>query len=81
VVVAVTEGVLIPRPETEVIINMVHTVEGFADGWCADLGIGSGAIAVAMARELGAHGRVFTTDVNEVAIDVARLNVRGTGCR
>ncbi|XP_021321866.1 uncharacterized protein LOC8070157 isoform X2 [Sorghum bicolor] len=78
-VVAVAEGVLIPRPETEAVVDMVRAVEGFADGWWADLGTGSGAIAVAVARELGAHGRVFATDVSEVAIDVARLNVQRYG--
>jgi release factor glutamine methyltransferase len=58
---------------------MVRAVEGFADGWWADLGTGSGAIAVAVARELAAPGRVFATDVSEVAIDVARLNVQRYG--
>jgi release factor glutamine methyltransferase len=78
-VVAVAEGVLIPRPETEAVVDMVRAVEGFADGWWADLGTGSGAIAVAVARELAAPGRVFATDVSEVAIDVARLNVQRYG--
>jgi release factor glutamine methyltransferase len=40
-------------------------MEGFADGWWADLGIGSGAIAVAVVRELGAHGRVFAPNSRE----------------
>ncbi|CAD6269302.1 unnamed protein product [Miscanthus lutarioriparius] len=78
-VVTVAEGVLIPRPETEAVVDVVRAVEGFADGWWADLGTGSGAIAVAVARELGAGGRVFATDVSEVAIDVARLNVHRYG--
>ncbi|WVZ91247.1 hypothetical protein U9M48_037444 [Paspalum notatum var. saurae] len=78
-VVAVREGVLIPRPETEAVVDMVKRVEGFADGWWADLGTGSGAIAVAVARELGAGGRVFATDVSEVALEVARLNVQRYG--
>jgi release factor glutamine methyltransferase len=64
-VVAVAEGVLIPRPETEAVVDMVRAVEGFADGWWADLGTGSGAIAVAVARELGAHGRVFAPNSRE----------------
>ncbi|OEL27521.1 Release factor glutamine methyltransferase [Dichanthelium oligosanthes] len=58
---------------------MVRKVEGFADGWWADLGTGSGAIAVAVARELGADGRVFAVDVSEVAVEVARLNVQRYG--
>nr|BAJ87026.1 predicted protein [Hordeum vulgare subsp. vulgare] len=74
-VVAVRDGVLIPRPETEAVVDMVGAVEGFQDGWWADLGTGSGAIAVAVARMLGPAGRVFATDVSEVAVEVARLNV------
>ncbi|KAM0865744.1 hypothetical protein ACQ4PT_043065 [Festuca glaucescens] len=74
-VVALRDGVLIPRPETEAVLEMVGAVEGFEGGWWADLGTGSGAIAVAVARMLGPHGRVFATDVSEVAIEVTRLNV------
>ncbi|GJM95155.1 hypothetical protein PR202_ga11863 [Eleusine coracana subsp. coracana] len=78
-VVAVREGVLIPRPETEAVVDMVKGVEGFGGGWWADLGTGSGAIAVAVARELGDGGRVFATDVSDVAVEVARLNVERYG--
>ncbi|XP_062204552.1 uncharacterized protein LOC133906614 isoform X2 [Phragmites australis] len=78
-VVAVREGVLIPRPETEAVVDVVRKAEGFGAGWWADLGTGSGAIAVAVARELGPHGKVFATDVSEVAIEVARLNVERYG--
>lgn len=77
--VAVRDGVLIPRPETEAVVDMVGAVEGFQDGWWADLGTGSGAIAVAVARMLGPGGRVFATDVSEVAVEVARLNVQRYG--
>ncbi|TVU49089.1 hypothetical protein EJB05_00380, partial [Eragrostis curvula] len=78
-VVAVREGVLIPRPETEAVVDAVKGVDGFAGGWWADLGTGSGAIAVALARELGDGGRVFATDVSDVAVEVARLNVQRYG--
>jgi len=60
-------------------VDIVREVEGFADGWWADLGTGSGAIAVAVARELGAQGRVFAVDVSEVAVEVATLNVQRYG--
>nr|CAB3462613.1 unnamed protein product [Digitaria exilis] len=78
-VVAVRDGVLIPRPETEAVVDMVRKVDGFADGWWADLGTGSGAIAVAVARELGPQGKVFAVDVSEVAVEVTRLNVQRYG--
>ncbi|GJN35491.1 hypothetical protein PR202_gb24274 [Eleusine coracana subsp. coracana] len=78
-VVAVKEGVLIPRPETEAVVDMVKGVEGFGGGWWADLGTGSGAIAVAVARELGDGGKVFATDVSDVAVEIARFNVERYG--
>ncbi|KAL5225715.1 hypothetical protein ABZP36_012354 [Zizania latifolia] len=55
------------------------TLEGFEAGWWADLGTGSGATAVAVARMLGPEGRVFATDVSEVAIEVAGLNAQRYG--
>ncbi|WVZ91238.1 hypothetical protein U9M48_037435 [Paspalum notatum var. saurae] len=68
-----------PLDDLEALVSMVKRVKGFADGWWADLGTGSGAIAVAVARELGAEGRVLATDVSEVALEVARLNVQRYG--
>ncbi|XP_020575072.1 uncharacterized protein LOC110021081 [Phalaenopsis equestris] len=74
-VLAVREGVLIPRPETEELVDLVAGVEGFKDGLWADLGTGSGAIAIAIGRMLGDNGRVVATDLSEVAVEVARFNV------
>lgn len=71
----VKEGVLIPRPETEMVVDLVAEVEGFEKGLWADLGTGSGAIAVGIGRMLQEGGRVFATDLSPVALEVARLNV------
>lgn len=72
---AVKEGVLIPRPETEEIVDLATGVEGFGDGVWADLGTGSGSIAIGIARLVGEKGRVVATDLSRVAVEVARFNV------
>ncbi|KAK1278651.1 hypothetical protein QJS04_geneDACA023745 [Acorus gramineus] len=83
----VGEGVLIPRPETEVVVDLVKEVvigrSGRGDGeevW-ADLGTGSGAIAVGMGGVVGERGRVVATDLSEVAVEVARFNVERYGLK
>ncbi|XP_010547657.1 PREDICTED: uncharacterized protein LOC104819332 isoform X2 [Tarenaya hassleriana] len=82
-VLCVEEGVLIPRPETELIVDMVEELlardEGFKEGFWADLGTGSGAIAIGVARVLGSRGKVIATDLSPVAVSVAGHNVQRYG--
>jgi release factor glutamine methyltransferase len=67
---AVSPAVLIPRPETELIIEeALSTVFGMA----ADIGTGSGCLAVTMAAEFR-RARVVATDISVAALDVARAN-------
>ncbi|HMC56329.1 MAG TPA: peptide chain release factor N(5)-glutamine methyltransferase [Gemmatimonadaceae bacterium] len=67
----VDDRVLIPRPETELLVDLVlqHTREGVA----VDVGTGSGAIALSLAAE-GNFQRVIATDVSLDALDVTRAN-------
>jgi release factor glutamine methyltransferase len=65
--------VLIPRPETELLIDLTLALAG-AGGAVADIGTGSGAIALALASE-GRFDRVIATDVSEDALAVARANL------
>ena len=71
---AVTPDTLIPRPETELLVELA--LERVADGLPArtlDMGTGSGAIALALARERpGAE--VTATDRSAAALEVARRN-------
>ena len=69
----VDERVLIPRQETEVLVDLVLEARAPAGGHRVDVGTGSGAIALALATE-GAFDRVIATDVSLDALAVARAN-------
>jgi len=78
----VDRRVLIPRPETEQLVEWAleegrRRTESGRRPVVADLGTGSGAIAVSLAAELGAE--VWATDVSSDALDVARANLAGLG--
>ena len=72
----VTERVLIPRQETEVLIDLV--LERRRTGTCADIGTGSGAIALALAAE-GNFERIVATDIDAGAVALARRNAEALG--
>ena len=71
----VDERVLIPRPETEQLVDLVlDGLRGIPGGTLVDVGTGSGAIALALASE-GRAEKVIGTDVSLDALAVARGNV------
>jgi release factor glutamine methyltransferase len=70
---AVDDRVLIPRQETEVLVDLVLEAEQGGRGTVVDVGTGSGAIALALATE-GDFERVIATDVSRGALDVAERN-------
>jgi release factor glutamine methyltransferase len=78
----VSPAVLIPRPETEHIIEAVlDLVRHFALGprlKLIDVGTGSGAIAIILARELS-QAEVHAVDLSPTALEVARTNARRLG--
>jgi release factor glutamine methyltransferase len=74
VVLEVTPGVFIPRPETERLVEVaLESLAGRSYPTAVDVGTGSGAIAIAIKREVPA-ARVIATDVSRTAVDVARRN-------
>lgn len=70
---AVGPGVLIPRPETERLVDVVLASSPRPRILC-DLCTGSGAIALALAHELGQAGDVWATDISATALAFARRN-------
>ena len=76
------EGVFIPRPETEILVeSLLARIGGARAGGAGaapevlDLGTGSGAIAIALAKHLSA-ARVVATDMSVPAVGLARENAR-----
>ena len=69
----VDERVLIPRQETEVLVDLVLRNRVTPGGVVADIGTGSGAIALALATE-GRFDRIVATDIAAGAVAVAKRN-------
>jgi release factor glutamine methyltransferase len=70
----VDERVLIPRPETETLVEMViQQLVNKENPKIIDLGTGSGAIAISLAKNLNSPS-IYATDVSKDALDVAKEN-------
>lgn len=76
----VTPEVLVPRPETECLVEeaLARLPDPEAELRVLDVGTGSGAVAIAIARERP-KARVTATDVSEAALAVARRNAEALG--
>jgi release factor glutamine methyltransferase len=76
----VSPAVLIPRPETELIIDIVleHTSAASRSGHWLDLGTGSGAIAIGLAAALP-QATIHAVDYSGAALEIARQNITKAG--
>ncbi|MFH2105412.1 MAG: peptide chain release factor N(5)-glutamine methyltransferase [Parcubacteria group bacterium] len=74
----VDKRVLIPRPDTEVIVETVIEKYGniSQQKFIADIGTGSGCIAVALAKNLPA-AEIYAIDISPEALEVAKTNIAG----
>jgi release factor glutamine methyltransferase len=79
--IKVTQGVLVPRPETEILVERVLAhVADIPAPRILEIGSGTGAISIALARELP-ETSVVATEVDPVAIRLTDANVRTSDVR
>lgn len=75
----VEPGVLIPRPETEILIDKVaQIIEKEEITHVAEIGVGSGAISIVLARKFP-KTKIIATDICETPIKVAGENIKRFG--
>jgi release factor glutamine methyltransferase len=75
----VTPDVLIPRPETELLVEVVRQkCAGISGGLIADVGTGSGCVAIALARALPT-AILYATDRSPQALSLAQENAKRHG--
>jgi release factor glutamine methyltransferase len=74
----IVPGVLIPRPETELIVETVLGMSPRPGESIVDIGTGSGNIAVALGKELP-RARIIAADVSAKALALAEYNARQNG--
>ena len=72
----VEQGVLIPRPETEILIDLVaEIIEKEKITSIAEIGVGSGAISVVLARKFPKL-KIVATDICDTPIKISRSNIK-----
>jgi release factor glutamine methyltransferase len=71
----VSPGVLIPRPETELLVEKVIELSSKGKELIVDIGTGAGNIALSLAKELS-QASVVATDVSQPALTLAKTNAR-----
>jgi len=77
----IDKGALIPRPETEILVDKVLEIVKRSDKeflTIAEIGIGSGAISVMLAKLLD-NVKIFATDISSSAIEIAKENINRFG--
>lgn len=72
----VKSGVLVPRPETELLIDEVSMIiEQEKLTHIAEIGVGSGAISIILARKFP-HLQIVATDISSTALNIAQINIQ-----
>ena len=77
----VNKNVLIPRPETEIIINVsIEFLSTKINPYIVDVGTGSGCIGITLAKEFPS-AQVIAIDYSESILDIARENAKSVGAK
>ena len=77
----VNKNVLIPRPETEIIINVsIEFLSTKKNPFIVDVGTGSGCIGITLAKEFPS-AQVIAIDYSESILDIARENAKSVGAK
>ncbi|MDD5082566.1 MAG: peptide chain release factor N(5)-glutamine methyltransferase, partial [Dehalococcoidales bacterium] len=75
----VTPAVLIPRPETELLVEKaIDLIQKYHMTTIADIGTGCGAIAISLALRLS-QIKIYATDISTSALEIALLNCERHG--
>jgi release factor glutamine methyltransferase len=78
----VERGVLIPRPETELLVEVAYQeLKGKEGLKVVDVGTGSGCVAVTLCKLTGGKHEITAVDISEKALRVARENAERLGCK
>lgn len=76
----VKPGVLIPRNDTEVLVEeVIERIKNFEELTIADVGCGSGAISVALASFLK-KAKVYALDIMDIPLTVTKINAENNNC-
>lgn len=76
----IKEGALIPRPETELLIDEVFKTyeDKNAEITFAEVGVGSGIISIMLAKHY-LNARFIAVDISQAALDIAEINIKKFG--
>ncbi len=78
----VEKGVLIPRPETELLVEIVYEyLKEKENKTIVDVGTGSGCIVISLCKLLGNKHKFYGVDTSVIALKVAEKNRKILGCK